>query len=272
MPDFKIITLVFGAGVTQPHLDPYEVFMENLPELQGVYESLMDEDSKRTFCGYWLGNISHQFGELVHANTPHYVNEGFIPKKDDIVIAAGAADGGTATFFSQMGCKVYTFEMQKNLFEKTKIVAEEKGFVIENLGLSSFDGKLGYSGQTLTINQASSVNVTTVDSYIREKNLPRVDFIQLDVEGAELDVLRGAAASIARFKPVLAISVYHKWNDFWVLMNFVKSIRSDYEFAMRKFPETVEDMPDMVRNIDIQYSLGIEPDWRNFSEVVLFAR
>lgn len=267
---FKIISIKMAVDYTT--LETYEIFMNHLSDLQGVYESLIDEESKRTFCGYWLGNISHRFGELVHANTPHYITEGFTPKKGDVVIAAGAADGGTATFFADIGCRVYTFEMQENLFEKTKKIATEKNFVLENMGIGAFDGELGYSGQRMNIKGSKISKIITLDSYVREKNIPRVDFIQLDVEGAELDVLRGAAGTIATFKPILALSAYHKWDDFWVLMNFVKSIRPDYEFAMRQYPETVADMPSMVKNVTFQYSLGIEPDWRNFYECVLFAR
>ena len=104
--------------------------------------------------------------------------------------------------------------------------------------------------------------------------MPRVDFIKLDVEGAELDVLRGAVTTIARFKPILALSAYHKLDDFWTLMNFVKSIRPDYEFAMRQFADTVETVPSVYsaerRNFAV--SLGLEPEFRGWSECVLFAR
>ena len=68
-----------------------------------------------------------------------------------------------------------------------------------------------------------------------KKNLPRVDYIKLDIEGAELDMLHGAAKTIARWKPKMAISAYHKWEDLWTLANYVKSLRSDYEFKFRHY-------------------------------------
>ena len=61
---------------------------------------------------------------------------------------------------------------------------------------------------------ADVVQIMSIDSYVAEKKLPRVDFIKLDVEGAELDTLKGAATTIARFKPILALSAYHKWETF----------------------------------------------------------
>ena len=105
--------------------------------------------------------------------------------------------------------------------------------------------------------------------------MPRVDFIKFDVEGAELDVLQGATSTIARDKPILAISAYHKWDDFWTLMNFVKSIRSDYEFAMRQYRSSLEDLPPSDQNIQLEnflYSLGLDVKVCWYNECVLFAR
>ncbi|MBQ7630003.1 MAG: FkbM family methyltransferase, partial [Selenomonadaceae bacterium] len=240
----------------------YESFMNHLTDLKKVYESLMDEESKKTFRGYWLGSISQNFNELVYANTQHYILEGFIPKRDDIFIDVGACYGDTASYFSEMGYKVYAFEMDKKNFEKAKLVAEEKHFVLENFGLGSYKHEMRYTPQggmsRFNPNGTEIAKITTLDAYVRENDLPRVDFIKFDVEGAELDVLQGATSTIARDKPILAISAYHKWNDFWTLMNFVKSIRSDYEFAMRQYRSSLEDLPPSDQNIQLEnflYSL-----------------
>lgn len=257
----------------------YGMFMNHLTELQEVYESLIDEESKRTFRGYWLGNISNQLGEIVHTNNAHYLIDGFIPKDGAITFDAGLFDGGTATVFAQMGYKVYGFEMDKRNFEFAKLLAEKNNFVAENMSLGSFKHKMRYnpfggSANSLNVNGTEITEVTTIDSYVREHRLPSVDFIKLDVEGAELDILRGARTSIARFKPILAISAYHKWDDFWVLTNFIKSIRHDYEFALRQGAENNEEEP---MNFSIEAgeyysSLGLEPEVRQYWECVLFAR
>ena len=132
----------------------------------------------------------------------------------------------------------------------------------------------GGSGNSWNAKGADVSQVTTIDAYARENNLPSVDFIKLDVEGAELEILKGAKTSIARYKPILAISAYHKLDDFWVLMNFIKSIRPDYEFALRQGAETPEEEPAHFsdRKADYYYSLGLEPQIRYFLECVLFAR
>ena len=116
--------------------------------------------------------------------------------------------------------------------------------------------------------------MVTLDSYVAEHKLPHVDFIKLDVEGAELDILRGAASSIVRWKPKIAVSAYHKADDLWVLTKFIKSVRSDYEFALRHWPSTVED--DTYLTIDDRLAtlakLNLGANCPRFFELVLMCR
>ncbi|MBQ3337269.1 MAG: FkbM family methyltransferase, partial [Selenomonadaceae bacterium] len=205
---------------------------------------------------------------------------GFLPERGAVVIDGGLCDGGTALRFSQMGYEVYGFEMDRENYEVARKVGEENNFVVENLGLGSFKHQTTYThmpnpgASRLDSNGQLTATITTLDSYVREKNLPRVDFIKLDVEGAELDVLRGAATTIARFKPILALSAYHKLDDFWTLMNFVKSVRPDYEFAMRQFVISKEDGAYHFHDGLEEFldSLGLRPALVSFGECVLFAR
>ena len=74
-----------------------------------------------------------------------------------------------------------------------------------------------------------------LDTSVTRKNLPRVDYIKLDIEGAELDMLHGAAKTITRCKPKMAVSAYHKPEDLWTLATYLKSLRADYEFEFRHY-------------------------------------
>ena len=80
-----------------------------------------------------------------------------------------------------------------------------------------------------------TANFIDLDTYVAKKNLPRVDYIKLDIEGSELDMLRGAAKTISRCKPKMAVSAYHKAEDLWTLATYVKNLRSDYEFEFRHY-------------------------------------
>ena len=72
-----------------------------------------------------------------------------------------------------------------------------------------------------------------LDTYVERKNLPHVDYIKLDVEGAELETLHGATKTISRWKPKMAICAYHKPEDLFTLATYVKTLRSDYELQFR---------------------------------------
>ena len=257
----------------------YNTFMSNLPALKNFYDTLIDEESRKTFRGYWLGNVSNRPDKLYHSNNSHYMTPGFIPECGAIVIDGGAYDGGTCLRFTERGFKVYGFELDKNLFGYAAKLANEKNFVVENVGLGShnhIDKYLPLNGGSTHLDKdgSESAQIITLDSYVREKNLPCVDFIKLDVEGAELDVLRGASTTIARFKPILAISAYHKWDDFWTLMEFIKALNPDYKFALRHYHVSPEDEPFAV-NEEFQQQmtlLGLEPWHKFYGECVLLAR
>ncbi len=73
-----------------------------------------------------------------------------------------------------------------------------------------------------------TVEVTTIDALARSLKLPRVDFIKMDIEGAEQKALQGAHDVLARFQPRLAISSYHLKGDPAAICSLVWQARPDY--------------------------------------------
>jgi len=57
------------------------------------------------------------------------------------------------------------------------------------------------------------VPLTAIDNLVSELKLERVDFIKMDIEGAEVRAVKGAASTLSRYKPRLAIASYHCPND-----------------------------------------------------------
>ncbi|MGH9353454.1 MAG: FkbM family methyltransferase [Terriglobia bacterium] len=53
------------------------------------------------------------------------------------------------------------------------------------------------------------IDVLPIDALVAEFSFERVDFIKMDIEGAEIHALKGASETLAKFKPRLAISVEH---------------------------------------------------------------
>ena len=71
--------------------------------------------------------------------------------------------------------------------------------------------------------------MNTIDDYVSENGIVRVDFIKADIEGAERDMLRGVVKILQRFKPKLSICTYHLKDDPEVLESIVKNAVPEYK-------------------------------------------
>lgn len=76
-----------------------------------------------------------------------------------------------------------------------------------------------------------SVEAVNLDAVINEK----VTFIKMDIEGAEYNALMGSKRTITRYKPKLAISVYHKLEDILVIPELICQINPDYTLYLRHY-------------------------------------
>jgi FkbM family methyltransferase len=104
------------------------------------------------------------------------------------------------------------------------------------LGLSdsyrilSFNAGSG-EGAAISENGTAHIAVAALDDVLAGCT---VDFIKLDVEGAELQALQGARRLIQRSRPVLALSLYHCPQDLWELPLALSSLCEDYRFHVRQ--------------------------------------
>ena len=73
------------------------------------------------------------------------------------------------------------------------------------------------------------VPLTTVDKIVAELKLDKVDYIKMDIEGAEPNALRGAHDTIAKYKPRLSIASYHVGTHSIVIPQIVGQTRPDYK-------------------------------------------
>jgi FkbM family methyltransferase len=70
--------------------------------------------------------------------------------------------------------------------------------------------------------------VTTIDHLVSELKLPRVDFIKMDIEGANSNALAGATATLAKFRPRLAISTEDVGEDYMLVPPIVREASPGY--------------------------------------------
>ena len=176
----------------------------------------------------------------------------------DYVIDAGACWGDTTLYFayhSRPDGKVFSYEfvkdnleiLQRNLALNTDLnnriqVIERAVWDKSNVTLSAQGEGPGSHVSVGEISKPVAGPLTlAIDDLAMQQNLPIVDFIKMDTEGAELPALRGAKQTIQRHKPKLAISVYHRLADFFEIPEFLDSLGCGYGFFLRHYTIHAEE-------------------------------
>ena len=169
----------------------------------------------------------------------------FEVKNDAVVFDIGAFKGDTAYFFSKKcsnKARIYAFEPDNYAFqilEKIKEKYKLNNVITKNILLSNAEKEIDFVSMienTPTIKK----NAITIDKFVEENNIEKIDYIKMDVEGAEKNILEGAIKTIKKFKPSLAIAIYHGgklfMEDFYNIPIFIKNvINKDYEYYIRTF-------------------------------------
>jgi FkbM family methyltransferase len=77
-----------------------------------------------------------------------------------------------------------------------------------------------------------SIPSITIDEIVKNEKVDRVDFFKFDIEGSEYDALLGGKETIMKYKPKMAVSVYHRPQDQEIITKLLKQYRSDYNFRI----------------------------------------
>lgn len=159
----------------------------------------------------------------------------------DVVLDCGTYTGNTSLYFSRKvgnSGHVYGFEDANATFEKySRNMLGLENVTPIHAAVSNTTGVLNFSGDTPGASISANggeVPAITLDEFCRSRNLAKVDFIKMDVEGAEDAALEGAAGIIKQHKPKMAISAYHRDFDTISLPARVLSI-APYTFRLRHF-------------------------------------
>lgn len=176
----------------------------------------------------------------------------------DTVIDAGGCYGDTALYFAHKAGesgRVFSFEFMpdnikvfnRNLDLNPTLAARIE--IVPNPLWSSSGQELyvegvGPAAHITTSPKAADANqvqTMKIDDLANSKQLARVDFIKMDIEGAELEALKGAEETIRRHRPKLAISVYHYLPNFWEIAQWIEGLGLGYRFYLRHFTIHAEE-------------------------------
>lgn len=240
-----------------PHvLFDHFVFCNNVEEIKRVFDYLEDDFSKKTLSTLLEASFLKNNEEIknVWVKNQYFCLPDFsIFKANEVFVDCGAYVGDTLEQFifthNVLFKKYYAFEPGKRQFEALKIRAKRltAEWALDNNTIECVLAGVGEKNEVGSVMSNPSdlfsahlsgnycdgedkVSIYALDSYLENSE---VTFIKADIEGDEMQMLRGAQNIIKNQKPRLAICIYHKPQDYYEIPNFIKSLVPEYKMAIR---------------------------------------
>ena len=228
----------------------------NYPAFRNVHDVVLrDERSKEVLRAVMMAMLTgdKKYCAAVFETNQYFCLPRFCGWENKFYVDAGAYCGDSVERFiwAQNGVfsKIYAFEPGIRQFAALKARTKR---LIEEWALNSADIKLvnaglGQDGRqmpaasangqmtNLALGYDSDAPAANVDIVSLDRFLDggRVTFLKADVEGMEIQLLKGAQSTIRRHKPKIAICVYHYPTDIPEIANYLAELVPDYQFALR---------------------------------------
>lgn len=170
----------------------------------------------------------------------------FSAEDKEVFIDAGCWNGDTSIEFIKW-CngnfkKIFAFEPDEicwGLCEENFTKNKVKNLEFIKKGTWSRSDILHFSGLGRGSSKFDEKNinlegnhVVAIDEIVKNE---KITFIKLDVEGSEMQTLIGAAETIKKYKPKLAVSVYHNPYDLWELASYILELNPEYKIYLRHY-------------------------------------
>lgn len=237
------------------HLIDEVVLKWHYKEVLRVYDLLCDRKSKDVYADIIIWRVTGKILNMeFEPNSQYFALEPFRHKNPkEIFIDCGAYIGDTIEKYleNKEGCfkKIIAFEPDEVNFNKlSKQVENMKrmwnvrgdaielhccgvGEKTEELGFERYDRNCGVGSKFLpSVSDGMTCKVISLDEYLSEP----YSFLKADVESYEYQMLLGAEKGIRRFKPLLAICIYHNAVDMYSIPLLVKKMVPEYNLVIKQ--------------------------------------
>lgn len=216
-----------------------------------AYEMFSDDNSKKIIKETIYSYLFHELFEYEEPKNS-YFPEQLILSEHEVFVDGGLYTGDTSEEFIRRTNEKYKrivgFDIdENNLSSARKNLEHFSNVDIISKGLwnkaASMHAELGImAGSNIKDSAESIVELVSLDDFFssyNEDDYP--SFIKLDVEGSEKEAILGAADIIRNKKPKLAICVYHKPEDIFVLPELVKQLNPEYKLFLKKYSPYIWD-------------------------------
>lgn len=198
-----------------------------------------------TMKAAWLNRAYEETSVRSWGGAEEYFDTEIIKLRNDEVFAdCGGYTGDTVLRFAECAGnkykKIYYIEPNNVIYQKGKEnINGLQGVVSIQAGVGEEEGIMKFSGAEdyghIDDSGTESIKIVALDEVIDE----RPTFIKMDIEGAELSALKGAAQIIKTNSPKLAICVYHKPEDLFEIMELIDSWGLHYKYYLRHYTREI---------------------------------
>lgn len=218
-----------------------DLYIKNDSLIREAFDLCETDEDRRIFSGVLKANALGYSGYIPISAHDEYYHPEVLPKAGDIMIDGGVSDivDEEIRFCHSIGKNgmIYSFEPIEWMIPKAKEkLAGFSNIKIFPYALSNINGTAKfidarYSSRKANPNDKNTVEckLITVDTFVSEHNIEKVDCIKLDIEGSEIDALEGAKETIRKFKPKLIICLYHIPSDIYKIPLLIKNIEGNYK-------------------------------------------
>ncbi len=197
------------------------------------------------------GTVSESLDEVIETNVLNgYVIEDVVqPQAGDVVFDIGSFNGNNAIQFAKLvgdTGRVYTFEPSPRLFPVvSQNCAAYPSITAVNLGVAEREKTVEFAlqgsrtrpsvGNVEDPQDKAELKLTTIDSFVRKEKIRQVNFMKFDIEGSEVDALRGAVNTLRNHRPTCMVAIYHRPSDIFRIPGLIDSYGLWYSFKLRHY-------------------------------------
>lgn len=221
--------------------DYYNSFCNEFDNVISILEDSLSIETYSAVIEYKMGNNYKKLNKYM-CFPQYFVPNIYSLEENSVFINGGAYIGDTIDDFLKFTKnkykKIYAWEPDNtNIIQLQKKQRNEKIEIVPK-GMWNEKTTLHFSAtadgcSTIANMGEILIEVDSIDNMYYEKKSEKISLIVMDIEGSEQRALEGARKIILRDKPVLAISIYHSFEDLYKIPLWIKSLENDYKIFIR---------------------------------------
>ena len=162
-------------------------------------------------------------------------------QEEDIVVDCGAAEGLFSLMAARKCTQVYAIEPLPQFIQAMQLTFSEHTNVrVMACALSDKEGEsfITDHGISSVVSKSGTIPVklNTIDNLFFKKSI-KVTYLKADLEGFEMDMLKGAAQTINAYRPKIAITTYHVAAHAQQIKDFLLAIYPSYHIKLKGIEE-----------------------------------